>query len=53
MVADGKMGEPALAALLAADTHPLITPRVRQYLTAQAGFDADAWRAAQTGVGLR
>jgi len=35
----------SLAAMLAADTHPLITPRVRQYLTTQAGFDAAAVRA--------
>ncbi|MDH4390243.1 MAG: maleylacetoacetate isomerase [Aquabacterium sp.] len=37
----------SLAALLAADTHPLITPRVRKYLTGQAGFDDAAWRAWQ------
>ena len=36
----------SLAAMLAADTHPLITPRVRRYLTAQ-GFDDAAWRAWQ------
>lgn len=38
----------SLAAMLAADTHPFITPRVRRYLTETAGFDADAWRAWQT-----
>ncbi len=38
----------SLAALLAADTHPLITPRVKKYLTTQAGFDDAAWRAWQT-----
>ena len=38
----------SLAALLAADTHPLITPRVRKYLSGQAGFDDAAWRAWQT-----
>jgi len=35
----------SLAALIAGDTHPLIVPRVRNYLMTQAGFDADAWRA--------
>lgn len=38
----------SLCAMLAGDTHPLITPRVRKYLTARAGFDADAWKAWQT-----
>ncbi|MGS0755053.1 maleylacetoacetate isomerase [Roseateles sp. GG27B] len=37
----------SLAALLAADTHPLITPRVKKYLTSSAGFDEAAWRAWQ------
>ena len=37
----------SLAAMLAGDTHPMITPRVRQYLTA-AGFDPAAWKAWQT-----
>ena len=37
----------SLCAMLAADTHPLITPRVRNYLTTQGGFDAAAWRAWQ------
>jgi maleylacetoacetate isomerase len=36
----------SIAAMLASDTHPLIVPRVRRYLT-EAGFDADAWRAWQ------
>jgi maleylacetoacetate isomerase len=35
----------ALAATVASDTHPLIVPRVRTYLTTKAGFDADAFRA--------
>jgi maleylacetoacetate isomerase len=35
----------SIAAMLAADTHPLITPRVRKYLTANHGFDDAAWRA--------
>ena len=38
----------SIAAMLAADTHPLITPRVRKYLTAHAAFDDAAWRAWQT-----
>ena len=37
----------SIAQMLAADTHPLITPRVRKYLTTAGGFDADAWRAWQ------
>jgi len=37
----------SLALMLAADTHPLIVPRVRQYLTGKAGFDGNAWRAWQ------
>lgn len=35
----------SLAALVAADTHPLIVPRVRNYLTQEAGMDPDAVRA--------
>lgn len=35
----------SLALLAAADTHPLIVPRVRGYLTKQEGFDAGRWRA--------
>ena len=37
----------SLAAMLAGDTHPMITPRVRKYLTG-AGFDPAAWKAWQT-----
>lgn len=37
----------SLAAMLAADTHPLITPRVKKYLTTQSNFDDAAWRAWQ------
>jgi maleylacetoacetate isomerase/maleylpyruvate isomerase len=37
----------SLAAMLAADTHPLITPRVKQYLSTSGGFDDAAWRAWQ------
>jgi maleylacetoacetate isomerase len=35
----------SLAAMLAGDTHPLITPRVTKYLTESAKFDAAALRA--------
>jgi maleylacetoacetate isomerase len=38
----------SLAGMLAADTHPLITPRIKKYLTSQASFDEGAWRAWQT-----
>jgi maleylacetoacetate isomerase len=38
----------SIAAALAADTHPLIVPRVRQYLMTTGGFDAPAWRAWQS-----
>ncbi len=37
----------SLAAMLAGDTHPLITPRVKKYLTGPGGFDDAAWRAWQ------
>ena len=37
----------SLSLMLAADTHPLVTPRVKKYLTTEAGFDAAAWRAWQ------
>ena len=46
----------SLSALMTADTHPLITPRVRKYLMGTAGFDAGAWRAWQVNwftAGLR
>ena len=45
----------SIAAMLAADTHPLITPRVKKYLSTSAGFDDAAWRAWQIqwfGTGL-
>ena len=35
----------SLAAMLAADTHPLVTPRVRKYLQTKGGFDDAAVRA--------
>jgi maleylacetoacetate isomerase len=38
----------SLAAMLVADTHPLITPRVKKYLATTSGFDDAAWRAWQT-----
>ena len=37
----------SIALMLAADTHPLITPRVKKYLTGSGGFDDAAWRAWQ------
>ena len=37
----------SLACMLAGDTHPLITPRVKKYLTSAGGFDDAAWRAWQ------
>jgi maleylacetoacetate isomerase len=45
----------SLSSAIAADSHPLIVPRVRNYLM-QHGFDAAGWRAWQTkwfGEGLR
>ncbi len=45
----------SVAAMLATDTHPLITPRIKRYLVEQ-GFDDAAWRAWQTqwfSTGLR
>ncbi len=38
----------SLSMLLVADTHPLITPRVKKYLMGSAGFDDTAWRSWQT-----
>ena len=38
----------SLAAMLAGDTHPLITPRVKKYLVANAKFDDAMWKAWQT-----
>jgi maleylacetoacetate isomerase len=45
--AHGRARVRSLAAMLAADTHPLITPRVKKYLVTSAGFDDAAWRAWQ------
>lgn len=46
----------AIAQMLAADTHPLITPRVRKYLTTTGGFDdakLRAWLVHWFTVGLQ
>lgn len=46
----------SIAGMLASDTHPLVTPRVRRYLTTTGGFDDAAWRAWQLqwfGTGLQ
>ncbi len=54
--APGRARVRSIAQMLAADTHPLVTPRVRKYLTTTGGFDADAWRAWQIqwfGAGLQ
>ncbi|MET0542887.1 MAG: maleylacetoacetate isomerase [Variovorax sp.] len=45
----------SMAAMLAGDTHPLVTPRVKKYLTGPGGFDDAAWRAWQVqwfGTGM-
>lgn len=45
----------SIASMCAADTHPLIVPRVKKYLQETSGFDDAAWRAWQTrwfGAGL-
>ena len=45
----------SIAAMLAADTHPLNTGRIKGYLTSKGGFDDAAWRAWQVhwfGTGL-
>lgn len=38
----------SLCGMLASDTHPLITPRVRKYLGTSSSYDDAAWRAWQT-----
>jgi maleylacetoacetate isomerase len=53
--AHGRARVRSLALMLAADTHPLITPRVRKYLTTAGPFDDAGWRAWQIhwfGTGL-
>jgi maleylacetoacetate isomerase len=37
----------SIASMCVADTHPLVVPRVKQYLLGQGGFDDAAWRAWQ------
>jgi maleylacetoacetate isomerase/maleylpyruvate isomerase len=54
--ARGRARVRSLAAMLAADTHPLVTPRVKKYLTTAGMFDDAAWRAWQIhwfSTGLR
>ncbi len=46
--APGRARVRSLALMMAADTHPLIVPRVKKYLTGAGGFDDAAWRAWQT-----
>ena len=45
--AHGRARVRSLAAMLAADTHPLITPRVKKYLVGTGKFDDADWRAWQ------
>ena len=45
--AHGRARVRSLAAILTADTHPLVTPRVKKYLTTAGNFDDAAWRAWQ------
>ena len=45
----------SIASMCAADTHPLVVPRVKKYLQTTGGFDDAAWRAWQIrwlGAGL-
>jgi maleylacetoacetate isomerase/maleylpyruvate isomerase len=54
--AHGRARVRSLAAMLAADTHPLIVPRVVKYLTESAHFEPDAirvWRTTWLTRGLR
>ncbi len=46
----------SIASMLTADTHPLVVPRVKNYLMERGGFDLTAWRAWQMqwfGEGIR
>lgn len=45
--AHGRARVRSLSQMLAADTHPLITPRIKKYLTTEGKFDDAAWRAWQ------
>jgi maleylacetoacetate isomerase len=38
----------SIALMLAADTHPMVTPRVKKYLMSTAKFDDVSWKAWQT-----
>jgi maleylacetoacetate isomerase len=38
----------SIASMLAADTHPMVTPRVKKYLMSTAKFDDVSWKAWQT-----
>ena len=44
----GRARARSLAAIAASDTHPLIVPRLKKYLAANAGFDAARWKTWQT-----
>ncbi len=46
--ARGRARVRSLASAIAADSHPLIVPRVRRYLMEQEGLEAGRWRAWQT-----
>ena len=46
--AAGRARVRAIALALAADTHPMITARIKKYLVANAAFDDDKFRAWQT-----
>jgi maleylacetoacetate isomerase len=37
----------SIASMCAADTHPMVVPRVKKYLQTTGGFDNTAWRAWQ------
>ncbi|MDQ7978561.1 maleylacetoacetate isomerase [Paraburkholderia sp. SARCC-3016] len=46
----------SIASMLTADTHPLVVPRVKNYLMERGGFDLAAWRDWQIqwfGTGIR
>ncbi|WP_311222214.1 MULTISPECIES: maleylacetoacetate isomerase [unclassified Acidovorax] len=38
----------SLSGMIASDTHPLVTPRIRKYLAATSGIDDTGWRTWQT-----
>ena len=53
--AHGRARVRSIAGMLATDTHPLVTPRIKKYLASVGGFDDAAWRAWQIhwfGTGL-